>query len=99
METPKAATTGDESALWWARLEARVTARDVRQAAGRLRATVPNGREAPIELVVHLVEQRDDQMAKKLLAHYHAACERALAAAIELAELDPSVDIRPLINR
>lgn len=90
-----------EFLLWEARLAARVARRDMVAATRRLRLAVRAPAEASTAFVLGLADVRaptDPRVAAARQAH-EAACAAYFAAMVDLAALDPSVDVRPLINR
>lgn len=82
---------------WLTRLAALTAARDVTRYAGHLRALtgVPHG--GPVDLALHLAETRGG-IAARIADRYRQACGTYLGAATALAEVDPAVDVRPLVE-
>lgn len=88
-----------EFLLWDARLAARVTGRDLVAAARRLRRVVGVPAEATTAFVLGLADIKaatSPAVAAARAAHTDA-CAAYCAAMVDLAELDPAVDIRPLL--
>lgn len=87
--------------LWEARLATRVTSRDLIASARRLRHLLGAPANAETAMVLGLADikaETDPAVAAAQAAHTDA-CQAYFAAVVELAGLDPSVDIRPLLPR
>uniref|UniRef100_UPI003F495262 hypothetical protein n=1 Tax=Streptosporangium sp. CA-235898 TaxID=3240073 RepID=UPI003F495262 len=85
--------------LWEARLAARVTGRDLTTATRRLRHLLNAPATVEIGMVLALADIRADTHPAVAAArtNHTSACEAYLAAMTDLADLDPAVDIRPLL--
>ena len=88
-----------EFLLWDARLAARVTGRELVETARRLRRALGVPAEATTAFALGLADIRAESspiVASLRKAHLDASAAY-FAAMVDLAELDPSVDIRPLM--
>lgn len=88
-----------EFLLWEARLAARVTGRDLIDAARRLRRALRVPAEAKTAFMLGLADIKaeiDPAIAALRKAHIDASAAYFVAM-VDLAELDPAVDIRPLL--
>ncbi|MEU4229403.1 hypothetical protein AB0F17_34345 [Nonomuraea sp. NPDC026600] len=88
-----------EFLLWEARLAARITGRDLLAAAKRLRHAldVPDSAQTAFVLGLADLKAEASPAIAALRAAHHNACAAYFGAMIDLADLDPSVDIRPLL--
>ena len=88
-----------EFLLWEARLAARVTGREVVAAARRLRIVLRAPAGATTAAVHGLADIKAavDPLTCAARSAHEAASAAWFAAMVDLAELDPSVDIRPLL--
>lgn len=88
-----------EFLLWEARLAARVTGRDMAEASRRLRRTLGVPDEATAAFVFGLADikaETNPVIATLRQAHIDASAAYFVAM-VDLADLDPTVDIRPLL--
>lgn len=88
-----------EFLLWEARLAARVTGRDLVDAARRLRRALRVPDTAPTVFVLGVadIKANTDPVIATLRKAHTDACAAYFVAMVDLADLDPSVDIRPLL--
>ncbi|MFB9476925.1 hypothetical protein ACFFR3_46175 [Nonomuraea salmonea] len=89
----------DGFARWHAELAARVAGRDLVDAARRLRAVLGAPATATTAVVLGMadIRARDSRLVDRLRADHERACSDFLGAVTDLAELDPPVDVRPLL--
>lgn len=89
-----------EFLLWEARLAARVTGRDLVAAAHRLRRAIgaPEGAKTALVLGVADIKAATCPAVAAARDAHTAASAAYFVAMVDLAELDPTVDIRPLLS-
>ncbi|MEU6725539.1 hypothetical protein ABZ917_17670 [Nonomuraea wenchangensis] len=92
-------TYTDDFLLWEAKLAARVTGRDLVDAARRLRRALGVPDAATIGVVLGLadIKAAANPVVAALRQQHIDASAAYFAAMVDLAELDPSVDIRRLL--
>lgn len=88
-----------EFLLWEARLAARVAGRDLAAAARRLRLVtrVPDATTTAFVLGLADIKAATDPAVAAAREAHTSACAAYFAAMVDLADLDPTVDIRPLL--
>jgi hypothetical protein len=88
-----------EFLLWDARLAARVTGRDLVDAARRLRRAlrVPDAATSAFVFGLADIKAETSPVIAGLRKAHLDASAAYFTAMVDLAELDPSVDIRPLL--
>ncbi|MFG1977071.1 hypothetical protein ACGFJC_47730 [Nonomuraea fuscirosea] len=85
--------------IWDAKLAARVTGRDLIEVARRLRRVLRVPDDAPTAFVLGLadIKAETNPVIASLRQQHIDASAAFFNAMVDLAELDPSVDIRPLL--
>lgn len=88
-----------EFLLWDARLAARVTGRELREAARRLRRAlrVPDDAAPAYMFGLADLKAETNPVIASLRQQHIEASAAYFAAMVDLADLDPTVDIRPLL--
>jgi hypothetical protein len=88
-----------EFLLWEAKLAARVTGRDLVDAARHLRRVVgaPAGAQTAMVLGFADIKAATNPAVAAALTAHTDACAAYFVAMVDLADLDPTVDIRPLL--